>query len=126
MLTETTTLAELKLHVHGQCLAIRTLDRILQTPEFRDALSIDGITEVLEHINKINVEAVQDWINTVLKKEVGELSIRELRETAKNLLIPYYTSKTKDELIFLIRQEKERLSNAGRSEKASGGMSRQV
>lgn len=85
---------------HQKCLEFRALDRIVQTIRFAEALKYDPNNLSLhEALASGNVIFVERWIDTTLKKEIGELSIRELREMAKRLGITFYSSYSKDALM---------------------------
>jgi hypothetical protein len=109
-------IAEVRMEVHNRCLNFRALDRLVKTEAFEQAMKLDpnNIWVQFALING-NVEQVEVWIDKVLTKDIGEMSLRELRQLASKLGVPY-TSVTKD--ILLIR-----IQNARRSQKDAIAMS---
>jgi hypothetical protein len=88
--------------VHERCLNFRALDRLVQTPGFEHAMQMDpnNIWVQFALING-NIEWIEDWIKKTLTKDIGEMSLRELRQLASKLNVPNYTNCSKD--ILLIR-----------------------
>ena len=107
-------LSAIRAEVHNKYLAYRNWNRTINTNDFDDALKIGKLEDVIEAINKCDNDAVLRWIRDTMTKEFGDKSIRQLRNIAFLLKIPYYTSKTKSELVSIIQQERDRLlKNAG-------------
>lgn len=99
------TLSEVVDKIHKKCLDFRSLDRIVNSEAFAEALRLDpnNIWVQFALING-NSEAIQSWIDETLKKDIGEMSLRELRTLASQLRIPCYTSYNKDTLLIKIAQ----------------------
>ncbi len=101
-------LTKFRSEIHNKCLDLRNLDRIIHSKEFSDALQIGKIEDIIEEIKSINPDAVLRWIKATLAPLIGDRSMRELRAIAQQLMIPYYSSKTKDELVSLIMLERQK------------------
>lgn len=98
-------ISTIKAEVKIRALDFRNLARLVETPEFTEAMKLDpNNTWVKFAIINGNVEEVKNWIEDTLITEVGEMSIRQLRKRAAMLDIPRYTMYTKDELIVRIIQ----------------------
>ncbi len=91
--------------IHKKCLAFRSMDRLVSSAAFTEAwkLDPDNIWIKFALING-DVETVEDWIEITLKKDIGEMSLRELRDYAMQLGIPNYTSYNKETLLIYIAQ----------------------
>ena len=86
-------------------LAMRSIDRIVNTHQFAEAFKIDkDHTDLNDAIQHCNAEWVHDWIDETLTKEIGELSMRDLRTKAAQYRILRYTSLSKDQLIVALTQ----------------------
>ena len=96
-------ICDIKTYVHNRTLNFRALDRLVNSPEFDEALRLDSNNaEVCHAIVEGNIRFIERWIDSTLTRELGELSIRKLRLRASELKIPYYTSLTRTELIQII------------------------
>lgn len=101
----TTVLSILRSDVHRQVLALRAMDRLVQTRLFEEAFNIEkDHRDLLEAIEHGNVEWIDDWIERTIKLEIGELSMRELRLKAAQYRILRYTAMSKDQLIVSLTQ----------------------
>lgn len=102
--------------VHAKCLSFRALDRLVHSEAFEQAMKLDpdNIWVQFALING-DSEYIEAWIDRILTKDIGEMSLRELRSLASKLGIPNYTACSKD--ILLIR-----INNARAAQKDSGGM----
>jgi hypothetical protein len=109
-------IAAVRKEVHAKCLSFRALDRLVQSDTFEQAIKLDP-DNVWVQFALINgdVDWIEAWIERVLTKDIGEMSLRELRTLASKLGIPNYTSCSKD--ILLIR-----INNARAAQKDAGGM----
>lgn len=101
-------IAAILLEVKTRALDFRNLERLVKTPEFQEALTLDPENIFIKFaIACGNVEEVKAWIEDKLITEVGEMSMRQLRARAAKLDIPRYTIYTKDELIVRIIREQD-------------------
>lgn len=88
--------------VHAKCLSFRALDRLVHSEAFEQAMKLDP-DNIWVQFALINGDSdfIEAWIDKTLKKDIGEMSLRELRNLASKLGIPNYTACSKD--ILLIR-----------------------
>lgn len=112
-------IAAVRKDVHVRCLNFRALDRLVHSEAFEQALKKDpdNIWVQFALING-NVEWIEAWIDKILAKELGEMSLRELRSEASKLGIANYTAFSKDLLLM-------KVNNARRAKEAAGRMSDQ-
>lgn len=102
-----TSVPNVRQNIHNRCLDFRAMDRLVQTPEFEQAFSLDPSNVFVQFaLLSGNVIEVDKWVKATLKREIGEMSIRNLRDVASQLGIRYYSTLTKDELIVQIIQVK--------------------
>lgn len=89
--------------VHIKCLNFRALDRLVHTEAFEQAMKLDPDNIWIQFaLMNGDVETIEVWIDRVLKKEIGEMGLRELRQLASKLGIPNYTNYSKDVLLIRI------------------------
>lgn len=99
---------EIKSKVKDKALDFRNLERLVHSDDFALALSRDpNNTFVQFAIQCGNVAEVKAWIERTITREVGELSMRQLRARAAKLDIPRYSIYDKDELIVKIIQAQD-------------------
>ena len=104
--------AALKAEVRNKALDFRNLERLMQSKDFDEAYKVDPDNVWIRFaIINGNVEEVRSWIKATLTEEVGEMSIRQLRQRAAQLGISRVTIYTKDELIVKIIH----IQNAGKA-----------
>lgn len=107
---------------------IRALDRLVQSVTFCQCIILEPNNSDLKRaLDRGDVDAVKEWMSSIIHRELCELSIRQLRMMAAQLGIRYYSSLPKDELLVLIVQEKKREANsitidAGRMSLGSNGI----
>lgn len=100
--------------VHQKCLDFRALDRLVQSVRFEEALRLDpNNVQLHQALIDGNIAFVESWITVVLKKEIGEYNMKELRDVARKLGIPFYTTYSKDDLLVEI------LNVTGKTEKVA-------
>lgn len=113
-------IATLKAEVKIRALDFRNLARLIDTPEFTEALRLDPDNIFIKFaLVNGNFAEIKEWIEDTLVTEVGEMSMRQLRKRAGILGIPRYTIHSKDELIVRIIREQD----AREAKKSIGGMS---
>lgn len=97
--------ATLKAEISNKARDFRNLERLVNTPEFDEALKKDpdNVWVRFAIING-NVEEVKKWIKETLVEEIGEMTLRQLRLRATQLGLTRVTLFTKDELIVKIIQ----------------------
>lgn len=99
--------ADVKINIHQRCLNFRALDRLVQSSEFEKAFQSDPHNVRLQFaLQSGDIVWIQEWIESIITRELGEMNLRSLRRIAGQLFIPNYTTYTKDELIVLITQVK--------------------
>lgn len=99
---------EIKSKVRDKVLDFRNLERLVNSDDFAIAFQRDPHNVYVDFaIQSGNVNEVKAWIEKTITREVGELSMRQLRARAAKLDIPRYSIYTKDELIVRIIQEQD-------------------
>lgn len=84
---------------------IRALERIVHSVSFAQCLRLDPNNPRLERaIQDADLEYVREWMDSVLRNEIGDKTIRQLRALAAQLGIRNYTGVPKDDLLILIIQ----------------------
>lgn len=83
----------------------RTLGRIISSPEFEECYRFRD-DQLLSALDRGDVDSVKHWMREVMKRELCEFTISELRRVAGELGIRNYTQYTKDELLIEIIQVK--------------------
>lgn len=98
-------ISELRAQVHLRSLDHRAMDRLVHSKEFEQAFSLDP-DNVFIHFSIMSgdTHTVETWIEATLKRQIGELSMRKLRDLASRLGIAFYTSLSKPDLIARIIQ----------------------
>jgi len=86
----------------------RTVDRIVDSEEFKQCLSFIH-AGVVQALGEGDVEYIKSWVKATLKRELCEFSIFELRKEALKVGIKNYTHYTKTELLVQIVQAKNEL-----------------
>lgn len=105
--------ATIKTRVHNTLLSYRALQRLVNSPRFEQAFQLDPDNVRLQFaLISGNFDAVSEWVTDTLSKELGNLSIAQLRNKAAGRGIRYYTSKTKDQLIQEILDHDRKASQA--------------
>ena len=116
-------IATIKAEIQMRALDFRRLVRLVDSPEFEEALKLDPDNVWVKFaLASGNVQEVKEWIEDTLVTEVGEMSMRQLRKRAAMLDIPRYTHYLKDELIVRIIREHDaqKLKNTPRQVPLSG------
>ncbi len=92
-------LQSIQFAIHSKLLRLRALDRIVTSANFAVAMKLaeEDPTPFLD-----NPDALEAWMDRVLKKDLDDLSIGSLRTKASKLKIPFYTSFNKPNLILKI------------------------
>lgn len=115
------TLADIQRDVAAKSLDFRALDRLVKSDQFQAAFRRDPNNVLLKFaIGSGAIGMVKKWIEDVLTQELGELTIRQLRQRATKLGLNYVTSCTKGELIVRITQ----VINAGKPQETLESVSR--
>lgn len=90
----------IKTRVHNALLSFRALYRLVNSPRFEQALNLDPENVRIQFaLISGNFEAINEWVQATLGKELGNLTMAQLRIKAASRHILYYTTKTKDQLI---------------------------
>lgn len=98
----------IKSKVKDKALDFRNLERLVHSDDFALALSRDPGNVFIDFaISSGNVNEVKAWIERTITREVGEMSMRQLRARAAKLEIPRYSMYDKDELIVKIIQAQD-------------------
>lgn len=108
-------LQEIQYVVHNKLLRLRALDRIVTSANFAVAMKLaeEDVTPFLD-----NPDALEAWMDRVLKKDLDDLSIGSLRTKASKLKIPFYTSFNKPNLILRIIEAQR----ARKAQEATNGL----
>jgi hypothetical protein len=110
---------DIQRQVHEKCLAFRTLDRLVASPVFEECFNGNPPSaELLDALNSGNTAYVQKWLDDRLTSEVGEYSLRRLRELGRRIGISQVTTYSKDDLLIEIVQR--RRNHASSTEKVAG------
>lgn len=97
--------------LHLIILNARRFERLINSPEFItlvNSLQGDDLNIALLLISKYDYDTVVDWFKKKAIKDIGELSIRDLRDRARRLHIPRYSLMGKGDLIRHIVYEETR------------------
>lgn len=90
-------LQEIRTTVHNRLNRLRALDRIVMSKQFEAALAKSTTDPPID-----DPYALEAWIDSILRKELDDMSMGQLRVRASKLRIPFYTSFTKPNLILKI------------------------
>jgi hypothetical protein len=85
------------------------MERLLSSNEFEEVfktLNKFQRQEVYTYVYGNNIDMVKLVCERFVQKDLGEMSIQELRKLAKKLSIPYYTKYPKSQLLILVAQRK--------------------
>lgn len=105
-------LTTLRADVHSLVLNARRLERVIGTPEFEalySTLSVEDKAYVIRWVKDLQIDQLVKFIQTKAEKEVGEMSVRQLRTKAAALYISGYSLMSKESLIRAIVTEQARI-----------------
>lgn len=91
-------LSILQLGLHNQVLQLRNILRLVDDPRFVEAYERaeeKSRNKVLSHIENLDRQLVSDWI----RSELGDLSLRKLRDVARNCGVSNYSRLSKSILL---------------------------
>lgn len=115
-------LSNLKKQLHEKILMLRSLESVINKPKFSrlwHESTDEEKKQVSNYIDNKDKDSLLNWLNTHRALEVGELNIRQLRETAKQMNIRNYSRLGKLDLMRAINGEKQS-GNAGGDEVPGG------
>lgn len=96
---------------HQITLRFRSIDNYLTSTEFLEAYRLTKSTQdLVSAIQAGDLGWIKDWARALIERELGDLSLRQLREKATELGIRYVTSYSKDQLLVQIFQVKHNAS----------------
>jgi len=98
--------------VHNLILSARRIERVIESPDFEalySTLSVEDKAHVARLVKDLLTNELIQFIQTKLKLEVGEQSIRQLRITASRYRVTGYSTMSKENLIRAILHEQARL-----------------
>lgn len=101
-------LTTLRSGVHNLILDARRLERVINSPEFEalyPSLSQEDKAHVSVLVKQMETNQLVKFIQTRAEREVGELSVRQLRAKASALCISGYSVMSKESLIRAILHE---------------------
>lgn len=102
------TLREMQRAVKNKALDYRALDRLVESDQFIRAFERADATSraALEaFLNAGNVNAVKNWMKQQVADVIEDQSVRQLRDLAKKVGVPYYHHLSKDELIAALKEK---------------------
>lgn len=80
----------------------RNLFRIIETMHFQRAYETASETQraiVIEHFQRKEKNKIEAWIREIMLDEMGSWTLRQLRERARELFVPYASRLSKGELL---------------------------
>lgn len=86
----------------------RSIYHLVRTQKFVDAYNQCSDLrkeDLVKAIESNNLEELRSLLKILAAKDLGEMSLRELREIASEYRIPYYAKMSKSTLIQLIEKE---------------------
>lgn len=94
-------LGEIKSQVHATVLKYRRLERIVNSREFSVAFQ-NASPELDKLIESCDCDAIESWLRRYIEYEIGEYSIRQLRQIAQRNGVSRYSLMNKSELLSAI------------------------
>lgn len=115
------TLKEIRVKQHHKVLDMRSIERMINNIGFEIIFSIAESKEkdeILLHIQNGDKGLIEEWISKQNQKQISQMSLRELRQYARKVGIPYYARLPKSSLLSEINsygrsQEEARTRIAG-------------
>ncbi len=120
----TTTLLEVQHRLRRRLLEIRAMYRYLENPRFEEALAAAEAKDLsaLDLILKSdNAKALRVWVKKTLNQPLHLKGIRELKDIARDKMIPKYSRLSRDQLIKAL--EKHNAASLERGQQSSDGSS---
>lgn len=112
-------LTEIQMVVHHRVLDMRSLEHFVNTRKFEMAFeNAEGADKtIIEDAirladNNQSIEHLKDFINHLLRKELQEKSVRELRNIASKIGIPGFNKLSKVQLIYTIKEHENEASGS--------------
>ena len=102
------TLMDLQIRVRSNTLDWRSLDYFVNTYKFTKGWELaneDERKHIEEVIKKCDIDLIKRLINRIIRKDIGEKSLQELRELASVFGIPHYGRYSKLKLYQLIKEK---------------------
>jgi hypothetical protein len=116
------TVLEVQHRLRRRLLEIRAMYRFLDNPRFEDALE----AALPEHLAKLDTilksddaKALRLWVKATLNQPLHLKGIRELKDIARDKMIPKYSRLSRDQLIRAL--EKHNAASMGECQQSSDG-----
>lgn len=96
--------------LHSKFLALRSIKRLISSELFKevyDSVSNDKKQEVQNYINNNDLYKIKSWIRVNRNIELGTMSIRQLRDKARELGVKNYSMLTTSMLLSAITKALE-------------------
>ena len=124
-MTTKMTVLDIQHRLRRRLLEVRAMYRFLENPRFEDALgraTAEQLAELDLILKSDNAKALRVWARQALNHPLHMKGIRELKDLARNKLIPKYSRMSRDQLIRAL--EKHHATSVGeRGESADGSSS---
>lgn len=108
--------------IHERVKTLRNIDYYISRPNFENLWVLSTVEqkqELKQAIKSKNKDAVINWYKNHPFTDIGELSLVQLRETARLLFIHNYSRLTRVELLLAIKSAKEQPNNVQEKVKIS-------
>jgi hypothetical protein len=99
---------DIQYETHSKFLAVRSIKRLISSELFKDvfkSVSKEKQIEVEQYIKNNDVIKLKKWIKNNRTIELGTMSIRQLKDRAKELGVRNYSMMTKSMLLSEITRE---------------------
>ena len=118
------TVLDIQHRLRRRLLEIRAMFRFLGNPRFEDSLGKATVAQLAELeviLKSDDAKALRVWARKALNHPLQLKGIRELKELARNKMIPKYSRLTRDQLIRSL--EKQHAASVGERRESADGAS---
>lgn len=100
------TMSQVRLVAHDKLCSWRSIDYLINTPRFEKAFEV-ATTDDREKMLSIldNIDDLRKWMNDVLRQEIGDMTVAQLRKLACELNIRDYMKMSKSLLLSYIQEK---------------------
>jgi len=112
-MTTKMTVLDIQHRLRRRLLEIRAMFRFLGNPRFEDSLgkaTAEQLAELETILKSDDAKALRVWARKALNHPLQLEGIRELKEMARNKMIPKYSRLTRDQLIRALEKQHAGLS----------------
>lgn len=106
---------EIRVNVHNRILALRSISNILLSEKYQLCHSRSDIATIQIYVDSADPTGLTKYLDQLIERHEIPKSMKELRVTAKQLGVPYYSAMNRSKLI-------EAIQNAERSKKTTSKM----